>query len=219
MAVVAVSFSLWQAGVAFLFVTSGGILVGLARGRAFAWLRTRLNNPAIETTTSILTPYAAFLAADKLGVSGVLCVLIVGLYLGQQPRLTSSVARLQPTAAWGTLLFVWVFANICYSCAMARRRDFPWGKIVWGEIVVTAWTGMRGFDSLITALALPLFIKSGEPFPERDRILFVTACVILTTLLLQGCVGSGRLDAHPGRNGSRFQPRRGGGGGATAIAL
>ncbi|MNK54052.1 Sodium, potassium, lithium and rubidium/H(+) antiporter [compost metagenome] len=225
-AVVAGTFSLWQAGVAFLYVAVGGILVGLLLGRALVWLRTRLNNPAIETTTSMLTPYAAFLAAEKLGVSGVLCVLIVGLYLGLQPRLASSVARLQLTAAWGTLLFilnglvfllmgmqippvmrrlgdhsfvnlaweaavicltvigvrfVWVFANICYSCAMARRRDFPWG-----ELVVTAWTGMRGLDSLVTALALPLVVASGEPFPQRDRILFVTACVIVATLLLQG---------------------------------
>ncbi|MBO9539077.1 Na+/H+ antiporter [bacterium] len=225
-AVVAGTFSLWQAGVAFLFVAAGGILVGLVLGWTAAWLRTHLNNPAIETTASILTPYAAFLVAEKLGVSGVLCVLIVGIYLGLQPRLASSVARLQLTAAWGTLLFVmnglvfllmgmqippvvgrlaghsfvnlawaavvicltvigvrfaWVFANICYSCAMARRRDFPWG-----EVVVTAWTGMRGLDSLITALALPLFVKSGAPFPERDRILFITACVILGTLLLQG---------------------------------
>jgi len=225
-AVVVGSFSPWQAGWRFLAVSAGGILVGWVLGRIFFWIRTHLNNPSIEATASFLTPYAAYLAAETVGASGVLSVLVVGLYLGLQPRLASSVARLQVTGAWQILLFVmnglvflllgmqiptvvgrlagysfvtlvwqagligltvvgvrlvFVFANICYRCALARRLDFPWG-----EVAVTSWTGMRGLESLVTALALPLLIRSGAPFPQRDTILFLTACVILATLSLQG---------------------------------
>lgn len=45
---------------------------------------------------------------------------------------------------------------------------------------------MRGVVSLAAALALPLVTDTGTPFPGRDLILFLTFCVILVTLVLQG---------------------------------
>ena len=40
--------------------------------------------------------------------------------------------------------------------------------------------------SLAAALAVPLTLSDGSPFPGRDYILFITFCVILATLVLQG---------------------------------
>jgi CPA1 family monovalent cation:H+ antiporter len=45
---------------------------------------------------------------------------------------------------------------------------------------------MRGIVSLATALALPLTIGSGAPFPFRREIIVITMCVIVMTLVLQG---------------------------------
>ncbi len=45
---------------------------------------------------------------------------------------------------------------------------------------------MRGVVSLAAALAMPLTIQSGDPFPGRDLILFLTFIVILATLVVQG---------------------------------
>jgi CPA1 family monovalent cation:H+ antiporter len=45
---------------------------------------------------------------------------------------------------------------------------------------------MRGAVSLAAALAIPLTIRSGSPFPHRDLIVFLTFCVILGTLVVQG---------------------------------
>ena len=45
---------------------------------------------------------------------------------------------------------------------------------------------MRGVVSLAAALALPLTIQDGSPFPGRDLILFLTFIVILATLVVQG---------------------------------
>ena len=45
---------------------------------------------------------------------------------------------------------------------------------------------MRGVVSLAAALSLPLTTEDGAPFPERSLILFLTFCVIFTTLVLQG---------------------------------
>jgi CPA1 family monovalent cation:H+ antiporter len=49
-----------------------------------------------------------------------------------------------------------------------------------------AWTGLRGADSLAGALAIPLVLANGQPFPGRDLILLLTFCVIFATLVLQG---------------------------------
>jgi CPA1 family monovalent cation:H+ antiporter len=49
-----------------------------------------------------------------------------------------------------------------------------------------SWAGMRGAVSLAAALAIPLATDSGASFPERDLIIFLTFCVILGTLVLQG---------------------------------
>jgi len=45
---------------------------------------------------------------------------------------------------------------------------------------------MRGAVSLAAALAIPLTTDAGTPFPHRDLIIFLTFCVILGTLVVQG---------------------------------
>ena len=45
---------------------------------------------------------------------------------------------------------------------------------------------MRGVDSMAAAMALPLFVSNGSPFPGRDLILFHTFAVIFVTLVFQG---------------------------------
>ncbi len=52
-------------------------------------------------------------------------------------------------------------------------------------VTVVAWSGMRGVVSLAAALALPL-MAGQEPFPNRHLIIFLTFCVIFSTLVLQG---------------------------------
>jgi CPA1 family monovalent cation:H+ antiporter len=60
------------------------------------------------------------------------------------------------------------------------------GPITLGSPVVIAWCGMRGAVSLAAALAIPLTTDAGRAFPERDLIIFLTFCVILGTLVVQG---------------------------------
>jgi len=81
---------------------------------------------------------------------------------------------------------VWVFVLTYLPRFLSRRllkRD-PYPG--WRNISVLAWSGMRGAVSLAAALAIPFTTASGSPFPERDHIIFLTFCVILATLVLQG---------------------------------
>jgi CPA1 family monovalent cation:H+ antiporter len=75
-----------------------------------------------------------------------------------------------------TYLPRWLFSSL-------RRRD---PSPPWQWPFALAFTGVRGIVSLAAALAIPFATASGQPFPDRDLILFLTFCVILVTLVGQG---------------------------------
>jgi CPA1 family monovalent cation:H+ antiporter len=56
----------------------------------------------------------------------------------------------------------------------------------WRERTIVAWAGMRGGLSLAAALAIPLRLADGRPFPDRDLVIVVAASVIVASLLIQG---------------------------------
>jgi CPA1 family monovalent cation:H+ antiporter len=81
---------------------------------------------------------------------------------------------------------VWVFpATYVPRWAIRRIRERD-PSPPWRSVLVVAWTGMRGVISLAAALALPLQTAAGVAFPDRDLIIFLTFCVILATLVVQG---------------------------------
>src|SRR5262249_58965106 len=75
-------FSAREAVVIFATAILGGCAVGLAVGWSVAQLRARIQDTPVEMTISFLTPYAAFLPAHRLGVSGVIATVAAGLLLG-----------------------------------------------------------------------------------------------------------------------------------------
>ncbi|HTJ24035.1 MAG TPA: Na+/H+ antiporter [Gemmatimonadaceae bacterium] len=82
---------------------------------------------------------------------------------------------------------VWVFAtgwlsHSVRSVFVERAALKPTTPV----LTVVSWAGMRGVISLAVALSLPLTTHTGEPFPGRDLIVFITFTVILVTLVGQG---------------------------------
>jgi monovalent cation/hydrogen antiporter len=82
--------------------------------------------------------------------------------------------------------FVWIFPATYLPRwlipAIARKDPSP----PWTWPFVLGFTGVRGIVSLAAALAIPFVLDNGEPFPDRDLILFLTFSVILVTLVGQG---------------------------------
>jgi CPA1 family monovalent cation:H+ antiporter len=106
-AVMTGTFSLNQALLQFLLVAAGGIGVGLAIGWLAAQVHKRLDDPPVQTMFSLLTPYVAYFAGEKAHVSGILAVVIAGMYYGwQAPRILSSRMRLQALPVWEMAVFV-----------------------------------------------------------------------------------------------------------------
>jgi CPA1 family monovalent cation:H+ antiporter len=82
--------------------------------------------------------------------------------------------------------FVWMYPATYlprWLSASLRKRD---PSPPWTFPFALAFTGIRGIVSLAAALAIPLTTASGEPFPGRDLVLFLTFTVILVTLVGQG---------------------------------
>jgi CPA1 family monovalent cation:H+ antiporter len=73
-------FSLGGAGLRFLLVGFGGVGLGLLVGLIMRWVQGRLDDPPVQITISLLTPFAAYLLAERLEVSGVLAVVAAGMY-------------------------------------------------------------------------------------------------------------------------------------------
>lgn len=82
--------------------------------------------------------------------------------------------------------FVWIFPATYlprWLIPAVRRKD---PSPPWQTPFVLSFTGVRGIVSLAAALAIPFTTASGEAFPGRDLILFLTFSVILVTLVGQG---------------------------------
>jgi Na+/H+ antiporter len=228
-AVTAGTFSVADAGGRFLLGAAGGVAIGLAVGWVVANVRERLDDPPVEITISLFTPYAAYLPAEQLELSGVVAAVTVGLYMGSQTsRVTNAQVRMQGFATWQILtfllnsfLFVLIGLQLPQVLDQLREADYEVATVigyglltsavvvvarfVWvygftyapgglasreptkpANVALIAWMGMRGAVSLAAALALPATTDAGEPFAERPLIVFVTFCVILFTLVVQG---------------------------------
>jgi CPA1 family monovalent cation:H+ antiporter len=106
-AVVHGSFSVADAGFHFVADAGGGILIGLAAGFVIAEVRRRLDDPLIENTISLLSGYAAYVPAERVGASGVLAAVTVGIYIGlRAPAIVSPATRLQGSMLWEVLVFL-----------------------------------------------------------------------------------------------------------------
>lgn len=102
------TFIFWLAGINFFYVAGLGIALGLIIGYVFFWIhKITPNNATTDTTFTLLTPYAAYLIAEEFHASGVLSVVVAGLFLSpRSSQVFSNRTRLQAAAVWDTMIFV-----------------------------------------------------------------------------------------------------------------
>lgn len=111
-AAVAGGFDPARAAVEFVRVAGGGLALGLAVGWISSQVRRRLerfgeSDAMLEVTLSLLTPFAAYLPADQLGLSGVMAAVAAGLYNGwSDPIRMSAPTRATAWSVWSIVLFL-----------------------------------------------------------------------------------------------------------------
>jgi Na+/H+ antiporter len=82
--------------------------------------------------------------------------------------------------------FAWVYPGTYLPRLLIRRVRERDPSPPWQYPTLVGWAGLRGAVSLAAALALPLTTDAGDPFPDRQLIVYLAFCVILATLVLQG---------------------------------
>ena len=137
-------FSLANAGLEFVLGAVGGIAIGLAVGWVIAELRKRLDDPPVEVTISLLTGYAAYVPAERVGASGVLAAVTVGIYIGwRAPEISSARQRVAGYSMWTILTFLlnallFVLIGLQLPLILKGLEDEPLGELIGVAAAVAA---------------------------------------------------------------------------------
>ncbi|WP_416655423.1 Na+/H+ antiporter [Bacillus amyloliquefaciens] len=108
------AFSLAQAAFSFVLISAGGLLSGVVISFLIIRFRLFLRRLGMQDVTmhmliQILTPFVIYLAAEEIGVSGILAVVAGGItHAVEQDRLESTMVKLQivSSSTWNIILFI-----------------------------------------------------------------------------------------------------------------
>lgn len=167
-------------------VHASGVLAVVAAGLYLGSVRTEIFSPGGRVE------HAAVWATIEYLMNG-LVFLLIGLQLESVvsglpawPLDEILVYVLAISAVVLGVRLVWVFPASRATRWALERFGAEAPDLSWQSQLVIGWSGMRGVISLAAALALPVSVHHGAPFPDRSVIVFLTFSVILTTLVLNG---------------------------------
>src|SRR5581483_8911524 len=129
-ATLAGGFSLFEASTQFVLIAAGGIALGFLLGWLFVRLHPYLGDPFIEVLVSLSVPYAAYVAAESLQLSGVLAVVAAGLLRGRySPEIVSARMRILARSVWNILVFllnslIFILIGLQLSGIMRRLQGY-----------------------------------------------------------------------------------------------
>jgi monovalent cation/hydrogen antiporter len=183
-ALVTGTFSPGFAAARFVWAAVGGIGFGLLVGVVIRWVQSRLDDPPIQITISLVTPFIAYLPAERLHASGVLATVAAGIFLGwHSPLMISARTRLQVYAFWETVMFLlngFVFIIIGLQLPGILRtlnRESLTGAVV-SAIIICAAVILVRFAWVTPAAYLPRLLSSKlrmrDPIPSWQNIAIVS---------------------------------------------
>ncbi|MGS2616301.1 Na+/H+ antiporter [Micromonospora sp. LZ34] len=173
------AFSFGHAVGEFLVVAAGGLAVGMIMAAVIAQIRKRVAEPLIDSALSLGTPFATYLVAEKLHVSGVLAVVVAGLWIGHRSAsLQSSRARLQTRAVWHLVEFLlegYVFVLIGQQLPAVLRglRAYDVSTVVTAAAVTVGAVLLVRPLWLLVAAHLPAKMHArlgGDPRPDNPPL-------------------------------------------------
>jgi CPA1 family monovalent cation:H+ antiporter len=176
---VEVTISLMTGYFAFIPATAAsasGVIAVVTAGVYLGWRTPELTSVETRLQGEALWTIVAF-------VLNALVFSLVGLQLSR--ILDTLTGRSAGELTWYALLVTGtvIVTRIVWVPIFSLRRGH---KKPITHTFLLSWAGLRGAVSLAAALAIPLTTDAGSGFPERDLIIFLTFCVILGTLVVQG---------------------------------
>ncbi|HEY4124394.1 MAG TPA: Na+/H+ antiporter [Rhizomicrobium sp.] len=163
-----------------------GVLATVVAGLYISWNGLRLISAATRLQGIFFWDFLIYIIEGMIFLlTGLQTRKLIESIVGYSWRELAISAALVSAVVIATR-FVWMYPATYLprwlSATVQRRDPAP----PWQWPFALAFTGVRGVVSLAAALAIPLVTSNGEPFPDRDLILFLTFSVILVTLVGQG---------------------------------
>jgi CPA1 family monovalent cation:H+ antiporter len=203
-----------QAILDMLYLSLGGLAVGIATGFALSWLTARINFVRVELTFTAIGAYGSYLVAEWLHASGILAVVAAALVLGNfgRPRGMAPATEAAVTVFWDYVAFV-----LNSAIFLLIGMDIPWQNIgsSWLAILVAAiivlvaravavygvmwparlagrgipwrWKHLMVWSGLRGAVAIALTLSLiGNTDPQITLIQTLTYGVALLSIVVQG---------------------------------
>lgn len=161
-AIAAASGAVSLAGATFDFMVAavGGVLVGLLFFVVIGWVRRRFTESVFDSSISLVTPFAAYVAAEEIHASGVLAVVIAGLLLGHNaPVLQTPQSRIAERLNWRTISFL--LENTIFLLIGLQARRIV-GDVAASDLSVGIVVG-----ACAAALAATIVLRLVWVFPVR----------------------------------------------------
>ena len=178
------AFALGPALGQFALAALGGIAVGLLVGLVVRWALRFTEESLAEIAITLLAPYAAWVLAERVHVSGVLACVVGGLYLR---RVFSSIVppatRIQARAVWDIVIFVLngvIFILIGLQLGAIREAGLPQslGRLLLQGALISATAIIVRLIWVPLAAVIPRLISPAlrrrDPLPPPSHIFLVS---------------------------------------------
>ena len=196
----------------FLWLLGGGLVVGAIVAAAVSYALRRTYQASVEALGSLIAALASFVAADSLGVSGVVAVVAAGVVFGSSGLgyLTDAgrdtVGRLWDVIAFlaNSVLFLLIglvvpgallirhaalIAAVIVT-ALAVRAATVYGFSAAGRIlsrpIPGPWRALLTWSGLRGGVAIALVLGLPARLPGHDPVVAATFGLVVFTLLAQG---------------------------------
>ncbi len=169
---VAGGFSFLEFGGRLVLAAVGGLAVGFGVAVVLAWIRRRISEPVLDTTLTLVGPFLAYVPAERLQTSGVVAVVVTGLYLGHRwPQETDAASRVQATGLWDTLQFllegvVFALIGLQLRSIFSELSEYDTGTLATATLAVVVVVVLSRFAWVFPLSYLPrVRRRSGQREP------------------------------------------------------
>ena len=180
------AFSLAEASLQFVGVSAGGIALGIGIAFVFIAIHRHLGDPFIEVLTALVVPYATYIVAESLHVSGVLAVVAAGLLRGRHaPEIVSAEMRIMARSVWNILVFmlnslVFMLIGLQLSDMPDRLARYSTAQLLGWGLAVSAVAILVRFAWVYFAAYLPRALsgslRESEPRLRKREMGIISWC-------------------------------------------
>ncbi len=196
----------------FLWLLGGGIVIGVLIAAAVSYALRRTYQASVEALGSVIAALASFVAADSLGVSGVIAVALAGVVFGSYGLgYLTDAGRDTVRTLWDMIAFLansvlFLLIGLEVPAVLLVRHAGLIGAVILTALAVRAvtvygfaaagrmfsrpipggWCALLTWSGLRGGVAIALLLGLERGLPGRDAVVAGTFGLVVFTLLGQG---------------------------------